>query len=245
MTCDELRPDYVLFAMGVLEDPERRELRAHLERGCQVCTPGVIEARQVAYTMGASAEGPEPSKGLRKRILASAGAPAKRRWHWPTAWQAAAAMVLLTIGLTAYVARNHAAETAALREEIARRGTETANLREALSLLQAPETREVTFGEGKPAPPRGRVFINPSSGVLLVASNLPAPPAGKIYEMWIIPKGGKPAPAGLFASSEDGTALHLHRTTVSLATTGAIAVTLERAGGVDAPTSQPVIVAAL
>ena len=38
MTCDELRPDYVLFAMGVLEDPERSELRAHLERGCQVCT---------------------------------------------------------------------------------------------------------------------------------------------------------------------------------------------------------------
>ena len=47
MTCDELRPDYVLFAMGVLEDPERSELRAHLERGCQVCTPGVIEARQL------------------------------------------------------------------------------------------------------------------------------------------------------------------------------------------------------
>ena len=245
MTCDELLPDYVLFAMGVLEDPERNELQAHLERGCEVCTPGVSEARALAYTLGASAEGREPSKGLRKRILAAAGAATERRWHWPTAWQTVAAMVLLGIGLTAYLARNHAAETEALRAEIARRGTETASLREALSLLQDPETREVTFGEGKPAPPRGRVFINPSSGVLLVASNLPAPPAGKIYEMWIIPKGGKPAPAGLFASSEDGTALHLHRTTISLATTGAIAVTLERAGGVDAPTSQPVIVAAL
>ena len=244
MTCDELRPNYVLFALGVLEDPERSELRAHVERGCEICTPGVSEARALAYTMGASAEG-EPPKGLRKRILASAGAPTEHRWHWPTAWQTAAAVVLLAIGVTVYVARRQEAETASLQAEIKRRGTETASLREALSLLQAPETREITFGEGKPVPPRGRVFINPFSGVLLVASNLPAPPAGKIYEMWILPKGGKPAPAGLFASNENGTALHLHRTTVSLATTVAIAVTLERAGGVDAPTSQPVIVAAL
>ena len=32
MTCDELRPDYILYAVGVLEEPEKAELRAHLDR---------------------------------------------------------------------------------------------------------------------------------------------------------------------------------------------------------------------
>ncbi len=245
MTCEQLRPDYALFAMGVLEDPEKGELRGHLERGCENCTPGVEEARALAYTLGAALEGPEPSGGLRTRILAAAGGAAERRWHWATAWQTAAAVVLVAIGVTVYIGRYYRAETESQRADIARRETEAARLRAALSLLQAPETREVTFGEGRPTPPRGRVFINPSSGVLLVASNLPAPPTGKIYEMWIIPKAGKPTPAGLFASSQDGTAIHLYRSTVLLATTGAVAVTLEQAGGVNAPTTNPVIVAAL
>ncbi len=118
-------------------------------------------------------------------------------------------------------------------------------LRAALRPLESLETCEVRFGEGPPTPPHGRVFGNPSGGVLLVASNLPAAPAGKTYEMWFFPRQGNPAPAGLFAFGADGTAVHLYRTPVALASTGAIAATLEPAAGVDAPTSQPVIVAAL
>jgi len=245
MSCEELSTDYVLFALGLLEEPEKSELRAHLDRSCANCIAGLRDARAWTYALGASVVGPEPPKRLRRRILAAVEAPRKSRWDWSTAWRAAAITAMLCVGVFEYVAGQHAAETAELRADIARRAVETAGLRNALELLQSPETREVTFGQGKPAPPRGRVFVNSQSGVLLVASNLPAPPAGKTYEMWIIPKSGKPAPAGLFASKQDGTALYLYPTSVSLATTGAVAVTLEQAGGVDAPTSQPIIVAAL
>jgi len=245
MTCDELRPDYLPFAMGVLEEPERSEVRAHLERGCDNCSAGLREARALLYAMCASTEGPAPPPRLRNRILAAAGGTVERAWSWSTAWQAAGAMALLAGGLFVYVAQKNAAEVAALREEVSRGVTEVAGLREAIQILQAPQTREVTFGGERPAPPRGRVFVNPSSGVLLIASNLPAPPPGKTYEMWIIPKSGAPAPAGLFASTGGGTAVHLFRTSVALETTGAVAVTLENAGGVNAPTTQPVIVAAL
>ena len=154
-------------------------------------------------------------------------------------------MGLVAIAGIYYVNQRQTLEIAQLRNEIGRQGMQAAAYREALDLLKAPETREVTFGEGKPEPPKGRVFVNPSSGVLLIASHLPAPPPGKTYEMWIIPKTGKPAPAGLFASGADETAVHFFRSTVPLATTGAVAVTLENAGGVDAPTSTPLIVAAL
>jgi hypothetical protein len=232
MTCDELRSEYVLYAMGVLEDPERTELRAHLDRGCENCTAGIREARRFASSMGASAEGPEPSRQLRGRVLAAAGAASESSWHWRTAWQTAAAMALLAIGAIVYQGQRSNSEVAEARQQMN-------SLRSALTLLQAPETREVTFGQGAPAPPRGRVFFNPSS-VLLIASNLPAPPAGKTYEMWII-RGGKPAPAGLFTSTSQGAALHFYNAPAPLLASDTVAVTLEIAAGVDAPTSTPVI----
>jgi anti-sigma-K factor RskA len=63
--------------------------------------------------------------------------------------------------------------------------------------------------------------------------------------MWIIPKGGAPLPAGLFQSQSDGTAMYLRKGAVDIASTGAIAVTLEPEAGSQAPTTQPLIVAAL
>lgn len=239
MTCDELRPDYVLYAIGVLEDPERAELRAHLNRGCENCTAGIREARRLATAIGASAEGPEPPRALRNRVLATAGVP-ETKWHWRTAWQVAAAMAVLAFAAIFYHAASRDAEMNALHRQLDQSKIDAASLRAALALLQAPETREVTFGQGAPAPPRGRVFFNGSS-VLLVASNLPAPAAGKAYEMWIIPKGGKPAPAGLFSSSAQGSAYHYFTAPAPLSETDTVAVTLEIASGVNAPTSQPII----
>jgi anti-sigma-K factor RskA len=240
MTCDELRPDYVLYAMGVLEEPEKAELRAHLDRGCESCTAGMREARQWVPALGASMEGPEPPRSLRNRILAAAGGVPETKWHWRTAWQAAAAMAVIAVGAILYDAVRRDQEIDALRQQVSQSTAETASLRAAFALLQAPETREVTFGQGTPAPPRGRVFFNPSA-VLLIASNLPAPPAGKAYQMWIIPKGGKPAPAGLFSSSAQGAAYHFFNTRTPLSETDMVAVTLEIAAGVDAPTSPPLI----
>ena len=239
MTCDELRPDYVLYAMGVLEDPEKTELRAHLDRGCENCVPGIRAAREFAASMGASTEGPDPSRQLRNRVLAIAGTVSQPRWHWRTAWQAAAAVALLAVAVIVYQDQNTNAVIADVRQQLNQSNLEAASLRSALALLQAPETREVTFGQGAPAPPRGRVFFNPSS-ILLIASNLPAPPAGKTYEMWII-RGGRPARAGLFASTAQGTALHFYTPATPVLATDTVAVTLEIAAGVDAPTSTPVI----
>ena len=70
-------------------------------------------------------------------------------------------------------------------------------------------------------------------------------PSGKAYEMWVIPKGGKPVPAGLFQSETNGTAMHIERGPIDVNGTGAVAVTLENEAGAAQPTSQPIIVAAL
>jgi anti-sigma-K factor RskA len=70
----------------------------------------------------------------------------------------------------------------------------------------------------------GNFFLNPRLGVSLIASNLPALPAGRTYEMWIIPKRGAPHPAGLFQSGPQGAALHILSGAVDSNVTLAVAV---------------------
>ena len=141
--------------------------------------------------------------------------------------------------------RNYAQETTLLRAEVARRTGEVARLTEAFAILSGPNTTEASFGGQQPRPPQGKVFVNPSRGVLLIASNLPRTPADKIYEMWIIRKGAKPVPAGLFQSESDGNAMHIRPGMVDMASTAAVAVTVENQAGADQPTTAPLIVAAL
>jgi anti-sigma factor RsiW len=248
MSCEELRHDYILFALGTLTDPERGEIREHLDRGCPNCLAGVREAEQYAFAIGASAEGPEPPRELRKRVLAIAGAEKEKRFGWFAVFAPAAAVaVAFGLGAVAYVSRQtqiYETQLASLRSAADHSRTELAALQEAMTLIQAPDTREVSFGEGKPAPPRGRVFVHPATGVLLIASRLTPPPAGKTWEMWII-RDGKPAPAGLFQSDSAGNAIHLFRPDIPIQPKDIVAVTLEAAGGVPLPTTTPVIAAQL
>jgi anti-sigma-K factor RskA len=80
------------------------------------------------------------------------------------------------------------------------------------------------------------VVLAPDRTATLHLGGLAAAPQGKTYEAWIIPAGGAPRPAGLFA----GQTLSLRGKLPPHAT---VAVTLEPARGVSAPTT-PVLIAA-
>ena len=173
-------------------------------------------------------------------------------WGWVPAWVAAAACL---IGVFLWVSardRSHAIELAQTRGELSeardqsnRTAGELARIRAALDLLNEPETRLVTSGGGVVLPPRARIFLNRSRGVLLLADNMPSAPVGKIFEMWMIPKSGAPRPAGLFRAESDGRAIHLLSEPIDIASTAAFAVTLEPEAGSPAPTSKPFIVVPL
>ena len=245
MTCEELREQYELYAMGVLEEPERSEIAAHLAREGDACIAGVRRARELVASIGVTVPLAQPPAHLREKVLAQIGAPPKRAWSWTPVWIAVSAALAVTAVWLDLGRREQARIVASVRWRSQRKTAELARLNEALALMNDPGVKEVVFGAGAPAPPKGRVFVHPRQGVLLLAYNLPPAPAGKLYEMWVIPKGGSPVPAGLFQSGADGTALYMRRGAVDVATTGAVAVTLEAEGGAPAPTSTPIIVAAL
>lgn len=246
MNCEELREHYELYALDIAEEPERSEVRAHLQRGCEVCMAGVKRALETAALVGATAPQAQPSAKLRRRILASVGSEERRSSGMPW-WAAALAMAALLVIAVYFAASSnkYAAQAARLRGEMGAQAGQMGRLTQAFAILSGPRTTEVSFGGAQPRPPEGKVFVNPTRGVLLIASNLPRTAADKIYEMWLIPKGAKPVPAGLFQSQDDGSALHVRPGLVDVAATAAIAVTLENQAGADQPTTTPLIMAAL
>jgi anti-sigma-K factor RskA len=245
MNCDELRESYELYALGIAEEPDRGEIRAHLERDCPTCVPGVRGARELTSLIGATAPAVEPPARLRKRVLALAGGQTDPLLKWSRLWMAVAAGALIAAVVFSTRAQRTSEELQRVRAESAAQTRELARLSEAFAILNQPDARQVVFGGAAPQPPRGRVFLDRTRGVLLLASNLPPAPAGKMYEMWVIPKGGKPVAAGLFQSAADGTALHLLPGPVNVAGTAAVAVTLEVAAGATVPNLPPVFAAAL
>ncbi len=89
MTCDQLRPDYVTFALGILDDPERSEITEHLLRKCENCVPGIASAMATVSAMSGAVKISEPPKDLRRRVVAmvardaqdqSGARPPKRAW---------------------------------------------------------------------------------------------------------------------------------------------------------------------
>jgi hypothetical protein len=185
--------------------------------------------------IGASAPLQTPSSKLRKRILASAGYEQPSFSLAP--WLAALAFLsLATAFYFNFRERDTLHQELTLRAQIRRQDIELTRLTEIMTIMNGPDTRQVNFTAG----PRGKVFVNPSAGVVLMATNLPPAPAGKAYEMWLIPKGANPAPAGLFQSNADGTATHVFTGPVDVANLGIVAVTLEDASGAPQPTTTPI-----
>jgi len=232
MTCDDLRDSYELYSLGLLEGEEKREVEEHLARNCAVCQKYLRDALGVNALMLSQVQEVVPPSRLRRRVMASVGIE-RAGWGWVAALAAACSLIVaLWLGLEK---RTTDRELTTARATLQQTVSDRDRLEQAFAFLNQPETRQVNFGQGQPRPPRGNFFLNPRMGILLIASNLPALPAGKVYEMWVIPKGGAPRPAGLFQSGPQGTAMHILTGAVDSSVT--LAVTVEPESGSPAPTS--------
>jgi hypothetical protein len=238
MNCNELREHYELYAIGVAEEPERTEIRAHLERHCEVCMQAMKRAREVVALLGGAAPPAAPSAALRRRILASVGAE-QRRFGWAPFLALALALSLFAAVYFGGRERDLANELARVRQQNSRQNAELTRVNQAFAILTGADTTVTTFGEGQPKT-KGKVFVSASQGILLIASNLPPAPSGKAYEMWIV-KGGKAQAAGMFQSAPDGSAMHMQ--SGAARQPDAVAVTLETEAGSDQPTSTPLFAA--
>ncbi len=238
MTCAELRDVFELYSLGLLEGEEKSELEAHLARDCVNCRRSLQDALAVNALMLSSVPQLTPNRRLKRRLMAGFGIE-RGGWGWLGAL-AAAAMLVVAAWLSVQE-RQRSNELAEARRVILGITSERDRLAQAFTFLTQPETRQVNFGAGQPQPSRGNVFVNSRLGVMLIGSNLPALTSGRIYEMWLIPRGGAPRPAGLFRSDPQGSALHILSGPIDVQGLGVVAVTVEPEAGSQAPTTTPII----
>jgi len=235
------------YALTALAEDERSRFEGHLEAGCADCQSALVEYAETLAAVAADLPRVPVPPAVRARLLrrVAAEAPARggergrRRIWWPAltaASLAAAAALLVYLGLTVSDLRRELAarvqEAAMLRGEVTRQ-------RELLVLLGAPDTRAVALAGLAPSPEaRGRMWWNGNrrSG-FFVASGLPAVPAGKTYQLWVI-SGGKPISAGIFPVDQRGEVALRVGPIPEAAAAEVFAVTLEPAGGLPAPSGQ-------
>ncbi len=109
---------------------------------------------------------------------------------------------------------------------------------EFMDLMKATDLKVTDMKGLKPYPQgRAKVMFSPKTKVAYIhIANMPVPPKGKDYQLWMM-EGGKPVSAGVLAMSQGLTILKVPTgITISPTRLSAFAITLEPKGGVPKPT---------
>jgi anti-sigma-K factor RskA len=142
--------------------------------------------------------------------------------------------------LRAELAARPAAPDPAVLAQLAARDSAVASLDSLVRALTedgVQTARLVAAGE----PEAMRLVWNRRRGVVVVtAARLAAPDPGRVYQLWGIASGGRPQSLGVFRPGADG-ALRTVLAVPPGAAMDVAAVTVEPAGGSDAPTGAPVM----
>ncbi|MFC4786074.1 anti-sigma factor [Nocardioides sp. MAHUQ-72] len=221
------------YAVDALDDIERAQFERHLAE-CSECRAEVDSLREAAALLPETTA-VEPPAALRDRLLAEVAtvrplppvtpaAPARgtgrRRRLAPLV---AAAAVVAALGAGGVVWHPWTDETVQRQPSAIER------------VLDAPDAERVTQKLGDDVQAT-LVRSRSRNQAVLLTQNMPAPPDGKVYEMWLQDPDKGMVPAGLMP---DGA------TTVLLSGDAADAIgagiTVEPAGGSHVPTSDPVL----
>ncbi|MBI2686128.1 MAG: anti-sigma factor [Acidobacteria bacterium] len=232
---------YELYVLGLLEEPERSRIEDDLRRNDPAAKARLRRALDTNAILGTLAPDVAPSKQLRRRVV-SIAEPQQSRLPWNLAWIGLSACLVAGLVYTGIQRQGLQGELEGAQRALDQTRA-TLEIREAtLEFLRRPETRLLKAGTAEERKPVAKVFVNRTQGVLLVAANLAALPAGRTYEMWVVPKVGGPRPAGLFKPLADGSAIHLQTGALSLDDAAAIALSVEPEGGSSAPTTTPFLI---
>jgi anti-sigma-K factor RskA len=263
------------LAAGMATDPElAAEVRALEDTAGalggvvpQVDPPARLRARVLAAAGIEADEAPAPGISVvgPRGVVARGGeasapsAPVRAGSRALPGWLAAAAALLLASGLGLWAlqlrtsleamnARVDRAEAEVVRIQRTLDGSQAQarTLQAKADVLFAPDLLRVDLA-GQPVAPgsSARAFVSRQSGLAFAANQLPALPADKVYQLWVIPVGQAPVNAGLLAPDASGHATLFFPMPADMPPAAVIAVTVEPAGGVPQPTGDKALVGAV
>ena len=217
MDNDTLHDLTAAYALDALEADDARAYEQHLA-GCERCQEELASLGAAAGSLAYAVLPVEPPPALRERILQAAHDDSLRLLVTNSPWTVRRSRPLAAIAAVAACAAV---------------GLGVWNVVLHNDLNSAKEALRGVPLTGA----SGSVVVGAGGSGALVVSNLVSAPAGKTYEAWVI-KNGKALPAGTFSGGGRTIVIRLTR---ALPAGAIVAVTLERAGGVEQPTREPFI----
>jgi anti-sigma-K factor RskA len=256
-THEQFADDLALYALEELSGAERQAFEAHLAE-CAACRRELQAMRADLGLLGLTSSGPQPPARSKQNLMHAiaaeprgvslpephAGPAVPRRSWW---WSLVPALAVLGLLLFAVaVWHSNVGLKDRLAELQSRNQDASAQLERAndeLRLLTSPDAVHVSLTSQKAAKePTGTAIFSPArKRMMLMASNLPAAPVGKAYELWVIPINGAPIAAGVFKPDEHGNAVIMDHPMPEGVVAKAFAITVEDESGSDKPTSTPVL----
>jgi len=210
------------YALDALDGPELEAYETHLA-GCERCRDDVASFRATASALAYDVDLPPPPETLEHRILAAARAerpnvvPLRQRLAIPAvALSAVAAVAAIAVGIWAVHLSNSLDRQKQIRND-----------QKSVIDVLSDCSRTPTQGSS------GAICVAPTEKAVLIADGLPAASPDKTYEAWVI-TGKRVQPAGLF---HGGAGRKYVLLTKPVRAPAKVAVTLEKRGGVSAPTT--------
>ncbi|SDI84662.1 Anti-sigma-K factor RskA [Actinokineospora alba] len=223
------------YVLNAVTETERADFERHLAE-CESCAEEVRELEATATRLGEAAAA-RPPAAMKAAVMTRIGdvrqlppigdelAVRRKRWSTRILGMAAAALLVVSVALGVALVQTQRDLDAGRRQGAA-----------MAELLSASDARVVNGST--PAGLSGTVVVSRERGqVMLLADKIPAAPAGKTYQVWLI--GGEKRSIGLLTPDERGKAHLLDASGVGDAV--AIGVTVEPAGGSRQPTTDPVM----
>lgn len=262
--------DLSLYALEALEGEAREALEQHLGT-CAECRRELEVLRGDAALLALSVSGPRPPERARQRLMAAIAKEPRRPqaqpekvtavrsggtqggeairtrrilWFGVLGWTAAAVAVVMLFVLLQQK-KDLQRRMADLEAGSAAQQQQLVEAKELMASLTSSDAEHFTLVASKTPPqPQGRaIYLRRSGTLVFLASDMPALPPEKVYELWLIPANGAPIPAGLFTPRADGNATVIKPPLPAGVEAKTFAITIEPASGSSAPTSQPIMVA--
>jgi anti-sigma-K factor RskA len=237
----ELETLVAAYLLGAAETEEAEAIRTHLD-GCIDCRQLAARLRRAVGLLPMAAELEHPPARLKEAILAAAAASPRGQPHSPVfvrSLRRTRRARSWWLSLAATARRQLQPVVAGLLVALLGLGAWNLWLLGQLSRSRENVAKITLSGSGQLLGAEAMVVDFRDQGVALVSfSRLPRLPAGEVYELWLIPRGGQPMPAGVFQPESDGS-----KTLVlvkDLRRYQVIAVTLEAGpDGAPAPSQAP------
>jgi anti-sigma-K factor RskA len=233
---DHVVDDLAAYALGSLETGEHARVDAHLA-ACASCASHLAEYRVLVGVLPLALAPVEPPPDLwdairsdarrrRNRPSAWRRMAAGRGWFRATRWVAAAAVAA---GLVTWNVQ--------LQSEL----TRYAQGPQVEKLARRPARLVILSGAARPQA-SARVFaaVDGQSGHMAI-TGLPPLSAGRVYQLWFLPKAGPALMAATFTVDTEGRAWVVIKVPADLDNTRSLIVTEETAPGSPAPTGPPLL----